>query len=673
MRSSRILPVVLILLLTMFLFNVIPVYAANVTNVALSTASGPPGTVVTISGSGFSAADYTVTMGGITVVPTTAVVGGSISANFAIPTLPRTGTPYPVVVTAGADIVNTPYFTITPAVWLSSASGNVADVVKVSGYGFFGNTTIQVSFDGTDILSTTSDASGMFTNLDVTVPQSKGGWHTIAARDYIGSSPGVVYVISPKINLSTTSGQTGSSVVCSGNGFVAISSVSFSLDTLSIAGTALTDANGTFSSTTLTIPAISGGGHTFKAQDASGNSAVSSLSVTSAISISPPSGTSGTLVTITGSGFQANGTLSITYNGAQVVTNPPVAQSNSNGGFTTSFNVPALPAGLYDVAVSDSVSTATAKFISSAAAAINMEGGVVGTNVTVSGTGFRPRGEVTVRFDDVMIGTGSSDIYGNFTVKFSVPSSSTGEHQVLIDDKTNSLTFMFRVTPDLNINPASGYVDSDIQITATGFGSENPVTINYDSDLLASGNTDIAGTFSITVKAPVSEGGNHTISATDSINILSSGFAMDATPPGLPEPLFPAPLTKADKAATFSWKAVSDPSSVTYSLQIAANDSFSTLVLQKHGLTSAQYTLTAQDVLKSVSKKTPYYWRVKAIDRAFNESPWSSSSTFYMGFVLADWALYIVFGIVALLCGVVGFLLGIVFSRRRSLAKQVQQ
>ncbi len=661
LRNSLITVSVAFLLVTSLLLLTLPASAANVTNIAVSSVSGSPGTVVSITGSGFTAVSYTVSIGGITVVPTTAVVAGAISATFAVPVLPRTGMPYAVVVTAAGDTVNTPYFDITPAIWLSSASGSVSDTIKVNGYGFFASTTIAVSFDGVDLVTTASDSSGSFANVDLIIPQAKGGWHTISARDYIGTSPGVVYVISPKINLSTASGQIGSSIICSGSGFAALSNVFFSVDTVTIGGTAITDANGTLSPTTLTIPAMSGGLHTFKAQDASGNSAVAGLTVTAAIVISPSNGTSGTTVTVTGSGFQSSGIVTITYNGASVATVPSIIQSNTNGSFTASFNAPALPSSVYSVVVSDSVSTATTQFSSIAAATINLVEGKVGTNVTATGTGFRPRGEVTVNYDGVKVGTGSSDIYGNFTATFSVPSSSAGLHQVVVTDKSNSITFSFKIDPGLIINPLTGYVGGDIKIIVSGFATDKPITVKYDADLLTSGATDSNGAFSATVKASASKGGNHTITATDGTNTLSAVFAMDSTPPDQPDLFFPAPLTKADKDATFSWQSVNDPSGVTYSLQIATDNTFAILVLQKQGLTSAQYTLTPQDVLKSVSTKTPYYWRVRAIDGASNESLWSTSSTFYKGFVLTDWALYIIFGIVAILCGLVGFLLGMKF------------
>ena len=156
MRLSKRLCAVLFSILLVMLVLLIPalhVLAASVTNVTLSVTSGPPGTVVTITGSGFTAASYTVTFGAIQVVPSTTIAGGAISAVFAVPLLPRTSTPYNVTVTATGDTVNIPTFTITPAISISSSSGEVGDVINVSGNGFAPSSVVNILFDSTRSLS----------------------------------------------------------------------------------------------------------------------------------------------------------------------------------------------------------------------------------------------------------------------------------------------------------------------------------------------------------------------------------------------------------------------------------------------------------------------------------------------------------------------------------------
>ena len=109
---------------------------------------------------------------------------------------------------------------------------------------------------------------------------------------------------------------------------------------------------------------------------------------------------------------------------------------------------------------------------------------------------------------------------------------------------------------------------------------------------------------------------------------------MDSTSPLTPTLLSPISSSQASQTPTLKWQNVTDPSCISYSLEIAKNNTFNILVLQKDGLKQSEYTLTDQEVLASVSKDTPYYWRVKAVDGADNQSDWSTPFTFYVGNVL---------------------------------------
>jgi hypothetical protein len=78
------------------------------------------------------------------------------------------------------------------------------------------------------------------------------------------------------------------------------------------------------------------------------------------------------------------------------------------------------------------------------------------------------------------------------------------------------------------------------------------------------------------------------------------------------------------------WEEVSDESQpVTYSLQISSKENFTTssVVLEKTELVESKYTLTPEEKLK-LAPGSDYYWRVKAIDGASNESSWSATRSF---------------------------------------------
>jgi hypothetical protein len=69
---------------------------------------------------------------------------------------------------------------------------------------------------------------------------------------------------------------------------------------------------------------------------------------------------------------------------------------------------------------------------------------------------------------------------------------------------------------------------------------------------------------------------------------------------------------------------VSDPSGVTYELQIDNNADYSSPALSKTSLTASAYTLTAGEALPAGT----YYWRVRAVDGVGNASAWRSGWSF---------------------------------------------
>jgi len=110
----------------------------------------------------------------------------------------------------------------------------------------------------------------------------------------------------------------------------------------------------------------------------------------------------------------------------------------------------------------------------------------------------------------------------------------------------------------------------------------------------------------------------------------------------------------------FDWEVVTDPSGVTYTLQVTANVDFSSIILEKTGLTFSEYVITKEERLRSTKKEAPYYWRVKAVDGATNESDWSTPGSFYVGFSfeMPTWATVSLIVLGALLIGFVAFRLG---------------
>jgi hypothetical protein len=133
---------------------------------------------------------------------------------------------------------------------------------------------------------------------------------------------------------------------------------------------------------------------------------------------------------------------------------------------------------------------------------------------------------------------------------------------------------------------------------------------------------------------PPTPSGAHTLTVTDGTSTSLLTFVMEATAPSVPRPLVPEESTRPSRPVRFDWKDVSDPSGVLYSLQVATDEKFEHIGLDKEDIAGSEYKLTHDENLKSVTKQTPYFWRVKAIDRAGNEGDWSEVNAFHLGFVL---------------------------------------
>ena len=659
---------VFILLLTA-LTPVLPVFAAAVT-ITVSPKSGAPGSQVIVAGNSFTAGSaYTVTFligfTTTTVFAGTVPVGGSVTAAFPVPVLPRGE--YTVNLTTATDTTKAPAptFTITPQISLSTVTGMVADQINTSGNGFNPNQKINIYFDTSVVASATTDAQGAFYNTPVTIPEATAGNHIILAKDSVGSTPGVTFSINPEITLSANEATIGSTITVSGIGFASSKMIFVLIDNRPVTGTITSDPSGKFTGFNLKIPEIIGGTHTVTAHDSLQYTAKSDFSVNPSISIDPDHGAVGTDVTVTGNGFLSvtDNPITIKYNDMAVATDPEIVTVGINGNFGAIFKIPSGTGSTGTITVSDRFNTLSTNFNSAATINTNPLRGQVGTEITATGNGFKSAAVIKISYGGIEVGTTTADIDGKFITTFLAPASATGNHQITITDQISSLQSVFSVIPEVQTNISSGSVGQDVSANGTGFLASSNITVNYDINQVATTTADKNGTFTVTFKVPVSEGGNHKFTFTDGTNKLTSDFSMDSTPPPTPTLSAPASSTKASATPTLKWQNVTDPSGVTYSLEIAKDAAFNIMELQKDGLQQSEYTLTSQEILGNVTKDKPYYWRVKAIDGANNQSDWSAAFTFYTG-EAAKKSNYI-FIIVGICVGVGGIAFLIEWLRRR--------
>lgn len=566
-----------------------------------------------------------------------------------------------------------------PTITLTPASGSIGTTVTVVGtnFGAYVNITVYIFFNYESRASALVNVFGNF-SASFTVPTyaTQGLTQIVVRTGFLPTDALLALnyftVTKAAITLSTSSSYVGEEIKVSGTNFANNTNVTIYFDEEEI-GNTVADSLGSFTNVTFTIPESYQGSHTLKIKDAKQNSDTAVFSTKQSIAISSTSGTMGNQVTVSGTGFKDNQEITITFDGSRVTTSPAPVTTNSKGSFSASFSIPAVSGGSHEVAASDSINRASQAFTTvPITASFSSIEGYIGDEVTVSGSGFQASRPVTVTFYDKAVKTGSTNSDGSFSLSFTVPDLAAGNYRLRVSDGINIKEDYFKIKTivGVSISPITsatlpGHVGSEVTVSGVGFVSGRTVAITYDNVVVATAIVQSDGSFLATFPAPISRHGEHSLSATDLTNTISSTFTIESEAPPAPSSLEPAMNAKAKAEGYFDWNDVTDASlPITYTLQIATDTDFAdgSIVLEKAGLTRSEYTVTQEQKLESVSKENPYYWRVKAIDSASNESQWSSTRSFYVtGFFLAALPqplIYILFGIGALLIGILGFWLG---------------
>ncbi|MBI2979662.1 MAG: IPT/TIG domain-containing protein [Chloroflexi bacterium] len=469
----------------------------------------------------------------------------------------------------------------------------------------------------------------------------------------------------PAITLTLLEGAVGAEVKIGGMDFSANSSIVIKFDGAQVK-TVTSDGNGDFSNVALTVPESYRGNHTVEVRDASDKLATATFTTKQAITVTPTSGAAGDNITVSGTGFAATKGITVSFDNKQL----GVATTNSLGSFgTVIFAAPAQDAGSYNIVVADENGNSASLGFTIVGAALNLNPTTAesGTEVMVTGSGFRVSRLITITFNNSTIATATSDNSGAFTASFKVPVLAATTYKVEASDGTNNAEADFSIATSAGISPATsaaspGHVGMQLTVSGSGFAAGGMVTVSYDGKPIATAPVSSDGKFSAIFEVSPSSGGGHSIVATDGVVTKQFAFIMESTSPPTPKPLKPEMGIKAERETYFDWEDVADSSGVTYTLQIATDKDFpsGSIVLEKTGITRSEYTITGRERLKSVSKEAPYYWHVRAVDGTSSESQWSGTGEFSVGFSwgLSQKATNILLGIGALLLAAFFFWLG---------------
>jgi hypothetical protein len=361
---------------------------------SLTPASGPVGTTVTIGGNGFGTSQG---FGGVTFNGTSATVTNWSDTSISV-TVPQGAATGNVVVTASSLLTSAGVpFTVPPTlVSLALSPSNPAialnsvQQLKLTATGTFSdNSTQDLTASVTWSSSNTSVAMVMpIVGVVGIVGVNKAGTSTITAS--IGNiSSSTLVTVTPAVQpptpaitgVSTGSGTAGTLVTITGSNFGTQQGEGSVL-----LGTALgAVTNWTDSQVQATVVAGSTSGVVRIQQNGIwSNSLAFSVSTPTISGITPPSGLSGTSVTITGSGFGS------TQGSGQVLLGSiPGVVTNWSDGQVQANVAPGSTSGVVQIIQNGVLSNAIAFTVSiPQITSVTPTSGAAGTSVTISGSGF---------------------------------------------------------------------------------------------------------------------------------------------------------------------------------------------------------------------------------------------------------------------------------------------
>lgn len=319
----------------------------------LNPRRGPVGTEVTINGYGFTAneANIPIKFHGNQVKTATADAKGSWEASYIITNIPAGDYLFEVGPDRepGEECMMCMCFTVTPEIKVTPASGVSGQMIAVSGTGFASNEkAIKVVFDGETVKENISaDANGSW-SVQITVPRRRSGTYIIDASGFSTwgrDVPDVTFTIETGVSVAPASAQVGDEITVTGSGFAAWEGgVKVTLDNrLLDTGTITVDRHGSWEASFI-LPTSTYGAHSIGAYGATTKAAdvkKATLNTLARLAVAPVEASPGDSVTLTGNGFPANQTLTVTF------ANRPVQESVrslADGNLSTTVTVPANPA-----------------------------------------------------------------------------------------------------------------------------------------------------------------------------------------------------------------------------------------------------------------------------------------------------------------------------------------
>ena len=355
------------------------------------------------------------------------------------------------------------------------------------------------------------------------VPAAPGGARSVGITEPYRGSAQRTFTVTPLISLDRSNTSPGASVNASGVGFAANeTSISVTLDQIPVATGISADSKGSWTGTLL-IPSLPAGSHTIRASGSltsSGTVPTLTMTLGSALTLERSSGSPGSILKVSGSGFAPRENITITVGDGLSET---TASSDSQGAWVASLTLPPAPGGRLNIRAAGATGQPKeTRFTVTPTVSLSQATGAPGSLVTVEGQGFRANQTgIPIKFGVTVVASPSADSQGSWTSNLTVPPSPSGTHLIGVS-ASPPLKVPFTVSPTITLGGNLGEPGSSVTVTGSGFAAnEKGITVTLDQTPVAAGiaaNTE--GSWSVSFPLPSLPTGTY--------SILSSGSRTSA-------------------------------------------------------------------------------------------------------------------------------------------------
>jgi len=489
---------------------------------------------------------------------------GALTASFTVNANAQGGI-WPVTVVTHSGSVGTGNFVVTPQMTLTPSNGPSSTPVSITGSGFSAADAAAACASTLFSSPTNNLMSGLICSINPSTFQMTGSF-TVAA----GASPGSYTVTYPSslgavtatptfvktggISLSPFTGGAGTSVFITGSGFAAgdwSCSISSSPSSPTLISNPVCTVAGGVVSGSFTVGPGASGAYLVTVKGSTGDVGIASFSanVVPSLTLTPPLGPAGTVVTASGSNFAGSGLCQLTSSPAGLFTSQLC--TISGGALTGSgFTVAAGAAvGSYTVTVTTNVAsdTSAASFtvpvVLPPSFYLNPSSGLPGAVVAVSGQNYLgnicslssvPSG-LFASTPTCSISGGT--LTGSFTVAAGAPLGSyTVTVTTNISTDTNTAPFTVSAST-FAVSPTSGAAGNIVSALGSNYEGTTCGLSSVPSGLFASTPTcsisggTLTGSFTVASNAPL---GNYVVTVTTNVAADTNAAPFTVTAVGAP-------------------------------------------------------------------------------------------------------------------------------------------